>query len=60
MQPNAFILPGGSESEPARATGEEGPLPLNSAGVQKGVGGGRWRRLMGPTITAGPEGSCRT
>lgn len=42
MQPNAFILLGGSESEgegesesePARATGEERPPPLNSAGVQ--------------------------
>lgn len=36
IQPNAFILPGASErvSEPARATGEDRPLPLNSAGVQ--------------------------
>lgn len=34
MQPNAFILPGGSESEPPRATGEDRPPPLNSAGVQ--------------------------
>lgn len=44
MQPNAFILPGGSEREPARATGEDRPLPFNSA---DGVGGGGWRRLMG-------------
>lgn len=34
MQPNAFILPGGSEREPARATGEDRPPPLNSPGVQ--------------------------
>lgn len=60
MQPNAFILPGGSQSEPARATGEDRPLPLNSA---DGVGGGGWRRLMGRgggaslSLFAGGEGT---
>lgn len=34
MQPNAFILSGGSERKPPRATGEDRPLPLNSGGVQ--------------------------